>query len=140
MGHILLTIEFAKNIGKKMEHMKKKLLMAGIMAGFMALGSVPALAATAATDNSHGRQTSQEANVQHQGQPPQMKNGEQPPEPPKDANGNPLPSDGKGMQGQNGAERNGNQPPEPPKDENGNTLPPPDGKGMQGQQNQQKGK
>ena len=123
-----------------MVYMNKKLLLVGIMAGVMAVGTVPALAATHSTDTSHVQQTSQNANGQQKGQPPQMRNGEQPPEPPKDENGNPLPPpDDKGMQGQNSAERNGNQPPEPPKDENGNPLSPPDGV-HNGQQSQQNGK
>ncbi len=120
--------------------MRKKLLLAGIMAGVMALGAVPAFAATHSADTSRMQQTNQDTHGHHQGQHPQMGNGEQPPEPPKDENGNPLPPpDGKGMRGQHDADRNGNQPPEQPKDENGNPLPPPDAAGH-GQQNRQNGK
>jgi len=117
-----------------MKNMNKKFLLAGIMAGVMVLGAVPALAATHDNAKHHGQQISRDTNNgQHQGKHPQMRNGEQPPEPPKDENGNPLPPpDGKGMQGQNGS-----QPPEPPKDENGKTLSPPDGS-HHGQQKENK--
>ena len=111
-----------------MDTMSRKLLLAGVMAGVVALGTIPALAATQSADAAYVQLAGQDAGTAHKGQPPQMKNGEQPPEPPKDENGNPLPPpDGQGMQGQKGAEHSGNQPPEPPKDENGNPLPPPDG-------------
>ena len=112
--------------------MSKKFLLAGVMAGVLAWGSIPALAATQSAGAECIQMASQDAGTARKGQPPQMKNGEQPP---KDKNGNPLPPpDGQGMQGQNGAGHDGKQPPEPPKDKNGNTLPPPDGY-QHGQQN-----
>ena len=120
-----------------MNCMSKKILLAGIMAGVMALGAVPALAATQESDTHRIQQMSQDTNGKHQGQHPQMENREQPPEPPKDENGKTLPPpNGKGMPGQERVDHNGNQPPEPPKDENGNPLPPPDGF-HHGQHNQQ---
>ena len=118
-----------------MDTMSKKFLLACVMAGFLAVGTIPALAATQSAGVDCIQMANQDAGTGHKGQPPQIKNGEQPPEPPKDENGKPLPPpDGKGMQGQNGAGHDGSQPPEPPKDENGNPLPPPDGF-QHGQQN-----
>lgn len=117
-----------------MDTMSKKLLLAGVMAGVLAWGSIPALAATQSAGAECIQMASQDAGTAPKGLY-QMKNGEQPPEPPKDKNGNPLPPpDGQGMQGQNGAGHDGKQPPEPPKDKNGNPLPPPDGY-QHGQQN-----
>ena len=115
--------------------MSKKFLLAGVMAGVLALGAIPALAATQSAEINCIQMANQDVDTGHKGQPPQMKNDEQPPEPPKDENGTPLPPpDGKGMQGQNGAGHDGSQPLEPPKDENGKPLPPPDGF-QHGQQN-----
>ena len=114
-------------IERTMDTMSRKLLLAGVMARVMALGTIPALAATQSADASYVRMAGQDVSTAHKGQPPQMKNGEQPPEPPKDENGNPLPPDGQGMQGHNEAGRNSSQMPESPKDENGTPLPPPDG-------------
>ena len=143
MGHILCIVETTEHDEGMMHDMSKKLLLAGIMAGIMAMGAVPALAATHdAGTHRIQQQTNHDSNGHHQGQPPQMQNGEQPPEPPKDENGNPLPPpDGKGRQGQNDEDRSGSQPPEPPKDENGNPLPPPsDGSRHGHQQHQQNGR
>ncbi len=132
--------------------MRKKLLLAGIMAAVMAMGSVPALAAVHSQAGSAVREMGQSADTRHQGQPqmqrgeqsqsPQAQKGEQPPEPPKDENGNPLPPpDGKNMegQGQNSPNHDGKQPPEPPKDKDGKPVPPPDGF-QHGQDNQQRAK
>ena len=88
--------------------------MAGVVvAGAIALGAIPVLAASNSADTSYIQQVSQDTN------------DKQPPEPPKDKDGNPLPPpDGKNVQG---ADHNGQTPPEPPKDKDGKPLPPSDG-------------
>ena len=103
--------------------MSRKLFWAGVVvAGAIALGAIPVLAASNSADTSYIQQVSQDTSDK---QPPKMKNGEQPPEPPKDKDGNPLPPpDGKNVQG---ADHSGQTPPEPPKDKDGKPLPPPDG-------------
>lgn len=89
--------------------MSKKLFLAGVVvAGAIALGAIPVLAASNSADTSYIQQVSQDTSDK---QPPKMKNGEQPP-------------DGKNVQG---ADHSGQTPPEPPKDKDGKPLPPPDG-------------
>ena len=125
MGHILCIVETTEHDEGMMNDMSKKLLLAGIMAGIMAMGAVPALAATHdAGTHRIQQQTNHDSNGHHQGQPPPL-----------------PPPDGEGRQGQNGEDRSGSQPPEPPKDENGNPLPPPsDGSRHGHQQHQQNGR
>ena len=104
--------------------MSKKLLLAGVMAGLMTLGAVPAFAATQSADSPRIQQEGQHRSGEQQGRPDSMKDGTQQGQPDSMKDG--------GQQGRPDGMKNGEKPPEPPKDKDGNPLPPPDGQGYAG--------